>query len=96
MTSYYRWWERSDKLWLVFYNLHVIPNVHTKFDNNPFDSFGDYRMNIYRHRRGQSGRQRADRHLETRDLYFCILVVMKRRGSIKEASRPMDSLTIHF
>ena len=60
----------------MFYHLHHIPKIHVKFDNNQFGSFGDYLSNINR-------QQTTDQQMETENLFFRTLGVMKRRENIK-------------
>ena len=76
------------QIWLALFHLHDIPNIHTKFDNNPSSSFRDYLSNKNRQRRTD------ERQTETGELFFRTLKVMNRRENMKAGSRRMDSIMV--
>ena len=64
-------------IWLAFYNLHVIPNINTKFDNYWPSTFGDSLSN--KNRDGRRADKWTDRQIDgqtdirKRETYFFVL-----------------------
>ena len=57
-------WRWLAIFWLAFYHLHDRYNIHTKFDNNPSGSFGDY-LSIKIDTDRQTNKHTADKQTET-------------------------------
>ena len=77
-----------NQILVSIYHLHEISNIHTKFDNNQASSL-EITSLIKVDTDPRQTDVEIDRQIETRDYFFRILGVMKRRENIKVAVRPI-------